>query len=54
MPTVADVLRWYGAAYLERFGAAMPAEHKEVLNAIGACRTGQQGTVSYGCDRRMM
>ncbi len=36
MPTVADVLRRYGAAYLERFGAAMPAEHKKVLDAI--CR----------------
>jgi hypothetical protein len=50
MPTVADVLRRYGAAYRERFGAAMPAEHKKVLNAIGACRTGQLGTVVYACE----
>ncbi len=49
MPTVADVLRRYGAAYLERFGAAMPAEHKKVLDAITACRTGQLGTVIYVC-----
>jgi hypothetical protein len=49
MPTVADVLRRYGPAYLERFGAAMPAEHKKVLDAITACRTGQLGTVIYGC-----
>ena len=31
MPTVADVMRRHGTAYLERFGAAMPAEHKKVL-----------------------
>jgi Putative transposase/Transposase zinc-binding domain len=50
MPTVADVLRRYGAAYLERFGEAMPTEHKKVLNAICACRTGQLGTVVYACE----
>jgi hypothetical protein len=49
MPTVADVLRRYGPAYLERFGTAMPAEHKKVLAAITACRTGQLGTVIYQC-----
>src|SRR5262249_108524 len=47
MPTVADVLRRHGAAYLERFGKTMPAEHKKVLDAICACRTGQLGTVLY-------
>jgi hypothetical protein len=49
MPTVADVLRRHGPAYLERFGAAMPAEHKKVLDAITACRTGRLGTVIYEC-----
>jgi hypothetical protein len=49
MPTVADVLRRHGPAYLERFGAAMPAEHKKVLGAITACRTGELGTVIYEC-----
>src|SRR3954453_18385229 len=49
MPTVADVLRRYGDGYLERFGAAMPAEHKKVLRAITACRTGRLGTVVYQC-----
>ncbi len=50
MPTVADVVRQYGASYLERYGATMPAEHKKVLWAIGACRTGQLGTVIYECE----
>src|SRR4051812_44379533 len=49
MPTVADVVRRYGDGYLERFGAAMPAEHKKVLRAITACRTGRLGTVVYRC-----
>ena len=49
MPTVADVLRRYGPAYLERFGAKMPAEHKKVLDAIAACQTGQLGIVIYEC-----
>jgi hypothetical protein len=50
MPTVADVLRRYGGAYLERFGATMPGEHKKVLRAIAACRTGALGTVLYACE----
>jgi hypothetical protein len=49
MPTVADVLRRHGGAYLERFGAAMPAEHKKVLAALCACRTAALGTVIYEC-----
>jgi hypothetical protein len=50
MPTVADVLRRYGGEYLQRFGETMPAEHKKVLRAIVACRTGQLGTVVYTCS----
>jgi hypothetical protein len=49
MPTVADVMRRYGPAYLEQFGAAMPVEHKKVLNAIMACRSDKLGMVFYEC-----
>ena len=49
MPTVADVVRRYGGEYLERFGATAPCEHKKVLRAITACRTGALGTVLYAC-----
>ena len=49
MPTVADVLRRHGAEYLERFGKRMPVEHRKVLDAIRACRTGALGTVRYAC-----
>ena len=50
MPTVAEVVRRYGPAYLERFGDAMPAAHRKVLRAIAACRTGELGTVLYRCE----
>ena len=50
MPTVAEVVRRYGGAYLERFGATMPAAHKKVLAAMAACRTGELGLVLYRCE----
>jgi Putative transposase/Transposase zinc-binding domain len=50
MPTVAEVVRRYGGEYLERFGARMPGEHKKVMHAIAACRTGELGTVLYQCQ----
>jgi len=49
VPTVAEVLRRHGGEYLERFGTRMPAEHRKVLGAIRACRTGVLGTVRYAC-----
>ncbi len=45
------MLRRYGGEYLQRFGKTMPAEHKKVLHAIVACRTGQLGTVVYACSK---
>lgn len=50
MPTVADVLRRHGEAYLDRFGRSMPAEHRKVLHAIIACRTAKLGMVFYRCS----
>jgi hypothetical protein len=52
MPSVAEVVRRYGPAYLERFGATMPASHKKVLRDIAACRTGEPGRVLYRCADR--
>ena len=49
MPTVADVLRRHGAAYLQRFGEAVPGPHRRVLGALTACRTGELGTVVFAC-----
>lgn len=49
MPTVAEVVRRYGGAYLEKFGQAVPREHRKVLAMIARCRTGELGTVLYRC-----
>jgi hypothetical protein len=49
MPSVADVVRRYGGAYLERFGTTMPTAHRKVLGAIAGCRTGELGMVLYRC-----
>jgi hypothetical protein len=51
MPTVAEVARRYGAAYLAKFGSAVPPEHRKVLAMIARCRTGQLGTVVYRCEQ---
>lgn len=51
MPTVADVVRRYGGAYLEKFGTAIPAEHRQVLALIARCRTHELGTVVYRCPQ---
>lgn len=50
MPTVADVVRRYGPEYLERFGPSIPPEHRKVLDALAACRTGELGTVVFACS----
>ena len=50
MPTVADVVRRHGAAYLAKFGEAIPTEHRKVLAMIANCRTGELGTVVYRCQ----
>jgi hypothetical protein len=49
MPSVAEVVRRYGPASLERFGDRMPAAHERVLRAIAGCRTAELGTVVYRC-----
>lgn len=50
MPSLGDVVRRYGAQYLLRFGSAVPLRHRKALRAIGACRTGELGTVLYQCS----
>lgn len=50
MATVADIVRRYGAAYLAKFGKAVPRQHCKVLAMIARCRTGELGTVVYRCE----
>jgi hypothetical protein len=50
VPSLGEVVRRYGAQYLRRFGLAVPFRHKKALRAIGACRTGELGSVLYHCS----
>jgi putative transposase/transposase-like zinc-binding protein len=50
MATVAEIVRRYGGAYLEKFGKRVPIEHQKVLGMIARCRTGELGTVVYRCE----
>jgi hypothetical protein len=49
MATLTEVVRRYGKEYLERFGAKIPAPHKDVRGAIAVCGTGELGLVLYQC-----
>ena len=50
MNSIQQLFRTHGAAYLERFGGAMPANHKKVIHAIRNCGTGAFGQHSFSCD----
>jgi hypothetical protein len=49
-PTLAEVFRRYGSAYLEKYGDAVPAAHRKVMHAIQHCRDGTLGHAVYRCD----
>jgi hypothetical protein len=51
MLEVADILRDYGQAYLDKHGAAVPRRHQRVIHALVACRTAELGGHLYVCDR---
>ncbi len=51
MLEVADVLRRYGEAYVEKFGGSMPPSHRRALRDIRDCRTEVLGGHVYACDR---
>ena len=49
MITLGDVFARYGDAYLQRYGARMPARQRRVLRSIRDCQTGRLGWVEYRC-----
>ena len=49
MNSIQHLFRHHGAAYLERFGDRMPANHKKVIHAIRNCGTGAFGQHSFSC-----
>jgi DNA-directed RNA polymerase subunit RPC12/RpoP len=46
-----EVVRRHGPAYLDRYGAAMPASHRRALEDIARCRTAALGGHLYRCER---
>ena len=49
MPEVADILRQYGAQYMERHGSRLLPSHRRAIQAILACRTAAMGGELFGC-----
>ena len=50
MLEVADILRRYGGAYLDRFGEAVPYHHRCVIRDLVNCRTEALGGHVYVCN----
>jgi hypothetical protein len=50
MGAIQDIFRTFGPWYLARFGAAVPAGHRRVIDAICQCRTEDLGSVCYRCE----
>jgi hypothetical protein len=44
------VIRRFGAAFLDRYGARLTPVHRKVLAALAACRTPAMGARIYRCD----
>ena len=50
MIEVADVLRRYGTAYVQKFGKRMPPSHRYAIRDILRCRTPVMGGHVFACD----
>jgi len=51
MTTIKDIFKTYGPEYIQRFGEAMPFEHRKVIDAIINCRTEHYGATIYRCEK---
>lgn len=51
MNTISEIFRAFGPEYMERFGSAIPGEHRKTLNAIMQCRTENAGIAFYECEQ---
>jgi predicted RNA-binding Zn-ribbon protein involved in translation (DUF1610 family) len=50
MTTLADILNVHGPDYLNRYGDAIPANHRRAIEDISRCRTAHLGQVHWWCD----
>jgi hypothetical protein len=51
MDNINDIFRTFGPEYVERYGEAIPQEHRKAMQAIGECRTECCGTALYRCEQ---
>jgi hypothetical protein len=51
MTKINEIFRTFGPEYLERFGQAMPQEHRKAMAAICECRTDSCGIAIYRCEQ---
>jgi len=50
MGAINEIFRIYGPEYIRRF-PNMPANHRKVIDAIIACRSGDLGQIAYRCEQ---
>jgi hypothetical protein len=50
MTSIREIFSTFAPEYLQRYGIAMPANHRKVIDAITACRTEACGVAFYRCD----
>ena len=51
MTTIKDIFSEFAPEYIERYGETIPNEHRNVIQAIIDCRSGQLGVTLYYCRR---
>jgi len=51
MENINDIFRTFGPEYLERYGEAVPSQHRKAMQAICDCRTEVCGTALYRCEQ---
>lgn len=49
MPTINEIVRRFGPAYLDRYGSAMLPSHRVALKALSECRTEKMGSHDQVC-----
>jgi hypothetical protein len=50
VPTIGEILRQHGPAYLRKYGQRMSRDQRRAMAALTLCRTGELGSVVYRCQ----
>jgi hypothetical protein len=46
-----EIMRRYGGAYIEKYGAKLLPSHRQAIRAIAQCRTQALGGMVYHCPK---